>query len=75
MKRALRVLARIGRIQAALIGEDHQHVGLDQVGHQRAQRVVVAELDFVGDDGVVLVDDRNDAAAPSNVSSVERAFR
>jgi hypothetical protein len=54
---------RVGRIQAALVGQDHQHVRLDQVGDQRAQRVVVAELDFVGDDGVVLVDDRDHAQA------------
>ena len=36
-------------------------VGVDQVGDQGAQGVVVAELDFVGDDGVVLVDDRHNA--------------
>ena len=70
-----RVLARIGRVQAALVGQDHQRVGVDQVGDQRAQRVVVAELDLVVDDGVVLVDDRDDARAPSSVSRVERAFR
>ena len=52
------VLARIARIQTGLVGEDDQAIGLDQVGHQRPQRVVVAELDLVGDHGVVLVDDR-----------------
>jgi hypothetical protein len=54
------VLARIGRVQALLVGQDDQRIGLDQVGHQGAQRVVVAELDLVVDDGVVLVDDRDD---------------
>mmetsp|Transcript_53734 Transcript_53734/g.126549 ORF Transcript_53734/g.126549 Transcript_53734/m.126549 type:complete len:235 (-) Transcript_53734:393-1097(-) len=54
----LRVLARVCRVQAALVGEDHQHIGLDEIGHQGPQRVVVAELDLVVDDGVVLVDDR-----------------
>jgi hypothetical protein len=44
-----------------LVGEDDQRLGLDQVGDQRAEGVVVAELDLVGDDGVVLVDDRHDA--------------
>ena len=53
--------ARVAREQAGLIGEDDQRIGLDQVGDQRAQRVVVAELDLVGGDGVVFVDDRDDA--------------
>jgi endonuclease-3 len=51
------------REQAALVGQDDQRIGFDQVGHQRAQGVVVAELDLVGDDGVVLVDDRDHAQA------------
>nr|GEU28071.1 probable solanesyl-diphosphate synthase 3, chloroplastic [Tanacetum cinerariifolium] len=34
-----------------------------QVRHQRAERIVVAELDFVGDHRVVLVDDRHDTEA------------
>ncbi|CAM2152434.1 hypothetical protein PT2222_280081 [Paraburkholderia tropica] len=60
-ERGSRVLARIGRIETALIGEDDEGVAFDQVRHERAQRVVVAELDFVGDHGVVLVDDRHHA--------------
>ena len=55
----LRVLARVGRVQAALVGEDHVRIGVHQVGHEGAQGVVVAELDLVVDDGVVLVDDRD----------------
>src|SRR5687768_18130729 len=43
--------------------QDHQQVGFDQVGDQGAQRVVVAELDLVVDDGVVLVDHRQHAQA------------
>ena len=46
-----------------LVGQDHQRIGFDQVGHQRAQGVVVAELDLVGDHRVVLVDDRDHAQA------------
>ena len=46
-----------------LVGEDDQRIGLDQVGHQRAQGVVVAELDLVGHHRVVLVDDRHHAEA------------
>ena len=33
---------------------------IDEIGDQCAEGIVVAELDFVGGDGVVLVDDRND---------------
>ena len=47
--------------QAELVGEDDQSVGFDQVGHQRAQGVVVAKADFVGDDGVVFVNDGHHA--------------
>ena len=32
-----RILARVRAEQAALIRQDHQHVGFDQVRHQRAQ--------------------------------------
>ena len=55
-----RIFARIGGVQAFLIGQDHQRIGFDQIGDQGAQGVVVTELDFVGDHRVVLVDDRQD---------------
>ena len=42
-----------------LIGEDNQRVAFYEVRYQRAERVVVAEFDFVGDDGVVFIDDRH----------------
>src|SRR5574343_1019006 len=57
----VRVLARVGGVEADLVGQNDQRVGFDQVGNQGAQRVVVAELDFVGDHRVVFVDDRHDA--------------
>ncbi|BEU66124.1 hypothetical protein MAFF301069_06790 [Ralstonia pseudosolanacearum] len=57
------MLARIGGVQATLIRQDDQRIAFDQVGDQRAQRIVVAELDLVGDDRVVLVDDRHHAEA------------
>ena len=57
------VLARVRIVQAALVGQDDQRVGFDQVGDQRAQRIVVAQPDLVGDDGVVLVDDGHHAQA------------
>ena len=61
--------------EARLVGEDHQRVGFDQIGDQRAERVVVAEPDLVDRDGVVLVDDRDHAQSSSSVRSVERALR
>src|SRR3546814_21011121 len=50
-----------------LVGQDDQRVGFDQVGDQGSQRVVVAKTDFVGDDGVVLVDDRYHAQVQQRV--------
>ncbi|CFO00414.1 Uncharacterised protein [Bordetella pertussis] len=58
-----RVAARVGFVQAALVGQDDERIGFDQVGDQGAQGVVVAEADFVGDDGVVFVDDGHYAQA------------
>ena len=56
----VRVLARVGAVEATLVGEDNQRVGFNKVGHQGGEGVVVAHLDLVGGDRVVLVDDRND---------------
>ena len=53
-----RIFARIGGVEAFLVGKDHEYVSLDQIGHQGSEGVVVAELDFVVDNGVVLIDDR-----------------
>ena len=55
------ILARIRAIEALLVGEQHQYIRLNEVGDQRAERVVVAEADFIGRHGVVLVDDRDHA--------------
>jgi len=60
-QRGLRIASRIVGIESLLVGEDDEAVGLDQIGHQRAERIVVAEPDFLGNDGVVLVDHGNDA--------------
>jgi hypothetical protein len=73
-QRRRRVPCADRRCRGRLVGQDHQRVGVDQVGHQRAERVVVADLDLVGDHRVVLVDDRHDAQ-PEQRRSVERAFR
>ena len=43
------------------VGEQHEHVGVDQVRHEGGEPVVVAVADLVVGDGVVLVDDGHDA--------------
>ena len=48
-------------METSLIGEQGQGVGLDQIGDQAAQGVVIPEPDLIGGDRVVLVDDRDHA--------------
>ena len=60
-QRGLGVEARVGGEHAVGVGEQHEQVGVDEVGDQRGEPVVVAEADLVVGDGVVLVDDRNHA--------------
>ena len=55
------VLVRIGGIEAIDVRERHAQVGRNQAAHKRRQRVVVAKLDLVDGNGVVLVDDRHHA--------------
>ena len=57
----LRIFARVAVVQAFLVGQKDKGVGFDEVGHERAEGVVVAEFDFVGGNGVVFVDDGDDA--------------
>ena len=52
---------RVRGVEAVDVAEQDQRVGVDQMGDQGRQPVVVAEADLVGGDGVVLVDDRDDA--------------
>ena len=54
------ILARIGAIEALLIGEQHQDIGLDEVCDESAERIVVTKADFIGRHGVVFVDDGDD---------------
>ena len=51
--------ARIAVEEALDVGEEHQQVGVDEMGHQRSEPVIVTEPDLVGGDGVVLVHDRH----------------
>ena len=47
--------------QTGGVGQQHQQLGPDQVGHQGGQPVVVAEPDLLVGHGVVLVDHRDHA--------------
>ena len=55
------VLMGIGVIEAVDIGQQHQGIGPHQLGHQGGEGIVVAELDFLGGDGVVFIDDGHGA--------------
>ena len=55
------VLMRIGSIETIDVRERHAQIGRNQAAHKRRQRVVVAKLDLVDGDGIVLVDDRHHA--------------
>ncbi len=60
-QRRVRVEARIGGEHARGVGEQHEQVGVHEVGDERGEAVVVAEADLVVGDGVVLVHDRDHA--------------
>ena len=51
--------------QSGGVGQQHQQLGPDQVGHQGGQPVVVAEPDLLVGHGVVLVDHRAPRPAPA----------
>jgi hypothetical protein len=62
----------IGRVQRVDVAQDHQEVGLGDLHHQRREGVVVAELDLVDRDRVVLVDHRDRAAGEERQERVPR---
>ncbi len=63
-------MPRIRCVQARLIGEYQQQVGLHQVGHQRRERIVVAQLDLVGSDRVVFVDHGHDTLGQQRLQRI-----
>ena len=52
-----RVASRIGREDAVLVGQEHEQARVAELGHEGREHVVVAELDLVDGDRVVLVQD------------------
>ena len=55
----LRIGLGIGGVNALHVGQDDQHVGIDNRRHIRRQRVIVADFQFVDGHGVVFIDDGN----------------
>ncbi len=53
--------ARRRVVEGVDVGEQHERVGVDEMGHEGGEPVVVAEADLARRDGVVLVDDGHDA--------------
>ena len=60
----------LGPVKAVDHAQDHQQRRLEQVGDHRGEPVVVAELDLVDADRVVLVDDRDGVALEQGVQRV-----
>ena len=60
-QRGRRIEARIGGEQARRVGEQHEQVGVDEMGDERGEPVVVTEANLVVGDGVVLVHHRQHA--------------
>ncbi len=58
----------VGREQPGGVGQQDEQVGLEQVGHQGRQAVVVTEADLVVGHGVVLVDHGHDAQAQQDLA-------
>src|SRR5207302_9261603 len=57
-QRGLFVETRVGGEHPGCVGEEDENVGVDEVGDEGGQPVIVTEADLVVGHGVVLVDDR-----------------
>jgi hypothetical protein len=69
--------ARIPVVEAVDVAQDDEQVGVDQVGDQGREVIVIPELDLLDHDGVVFVDDRDDAElqeAQQGVAGMEVAI-
>ena len=60
----------VGGVEAVDVGQQHQRIGADHLGHAGGQPVVVAEADFRRGHRVVLVDDRHGAELQQGVDGV-----
>ena len=55
------VLARVSVEEPVDVRKQNEEVRLDRHGHDGRERIVVADAELLGGDGVVLVDDRQRA--------------
>ena len=60
----------VGVEQAIDNGQENQQIGAEEVGDLCGDEVVVAEADFGDGDGIVFVDDGNDAVAMLGVDAI-----
>ena len=60
-ERCLRIMARIGAVQAVNIGKQNQHIRPGHLCYARRQPVIIAETDFGGGHRVIFIDDGNGA--------------
>ena len=67
-----RIAARVGGIQPVDVGQQHQRIGADHLRHPGGEPVVVAEADFIGRHGVVLVDHRHRLELQQGLDGVAR---
>ncbi len=73
----IRIIARIGGVEALLIGEQQQLIRPAQNGGQRREVVVIADFDLSGSHGIVLVDHRHNAVIQQRtqgIAGVEEAL-
>ena len=66
------IAAGIGGVEPLHVGQQHQSLGPNQLGHTGRQAIIVADPDFLGDHGVVLVDHRDDAQAQQGLDGGAR---
>ncbi len=57
-------------IQPVFVGEDDQKVGIEEMGHVGAQLVVVAHLYFIRGNGIVFIDNGNDALGQQSIDGI-----
>ncbi len=62
----------IGGVEAVNVRERHAQIGRNQTAYKRRQCVVVAKLDLVDGNGIVLVDNRHHAKLHQAQQSVAR---
>lgn len=51
-----RILAGVGRVEAIAIGEENEEIGIDEIGDERRELIVIADANFVDSGDIVLVD-------------------